>query len=54
MIKPKIVLSQRKLDLPVYQFPDNKPKPKSTFIDSNRIDTIRSEKSYKNNNNKDE
>lgn len=47
MLKPKIVPLERKLNLHVHKLPDNEHMPKSTFIDSNRIDTVRSKKRWK-------
>ena len=42
MFKQKVLSPERKLDLPVYSLGGEKSRePKSTFIDSNRIDTVR-------------
>lgn len=41
MLKPKFILSERKLDLPIYSLSEKKDRTKSTFVDSNRVDTVR-------------
>ncbi len=42
MLELKFDTSERKLDLPKYRISEPKriPIPKSTFVDSNRVDTV--------------
>lgn len=41
MQKLKVVMPARKLIFPTYCSPEKKTQPKSCFIDSNRIDTVK-------------
>ena len=41
MLKLKFTSSIRKLDLPIYSLTEKKSRVKSTFIDHNRVDTVK-------------
>lgn len=41
MLKLKFISSKRRLDLPIYSLTEKKSRVKSTFIDHNRVDTVR-------------
>lgn len=40
MIKLKFMIFERELNLPTYSLSEKKDRTKSTFIDSNRVDTV--------------
>lgn len=40
----KVLTAERKLTLPVYRLSEKKSRLKSCFIDSNRVDTVKSAK----------
>lgn len=44
MLRLEVISSERKLDIPAYRLTEKKTRQKSCFIDSNRIDTVKSAK----------